>query len=206
MQQLLLATCNAHKTREFAEVLGDEFELSDLSSMRDVPEIEETGQTFADNAILKALAVSRTGDRNLVVADDSGLEVEVLGGAPGIYSARYAGEQASDQANVEKLLRELNVRNVSIDKRKARFRCVIALARAGKLLGTFEGTVEGTIVDLPRGRNGFGYDPIFVPQGFDKTFAELSAETKNKISHRAKAIAALHTALRSGSLKPRNAT
>jgi XTP/dITP diphosphohydrolase len=206
VQQLIIATRNAHKTREFAEILGDEFEVSDLSSVANVPEIKETGRTFEENAVLKALAVSRPQDQHLlVVADDSGLEVDALDGGPGIYSARYAGEQANDQANVDKLLRELTRRNVPPAKRTARFRCVIAVAHAGKLLGTFEGTAEGVIVDLPRGQSGFGYDPIFVPAGFDNTFAELPAGLKNQISHRAKAIAALSNGLRSGSLEPRSA-
>jgi XTP/dITP diphosphohydrolase len=194
---LLLATHNPHKTREFAQILGDEFHVSDLSSARDVPEIKETGRTFAENAILKALAV--TQDRHLfVVADDSGLEVDALGGAPGIYSARYAGENATDEDNVARLLCELTRKKVLSHERSARFRCVIALARAGKLIDTFEGTTEGVIVDLARGLSGFGYDPIFAPAGFDKTFAELRAETKNRISHRAKAIASLRDALRAG--------
>ena len=199
MQQLLLATRNAHKTREFADILGDDFEVSDLSSVRGAPEIKETGGSFAENAILKALAVSqlRSASGRLVVADDSGLEVDALNGAPGIYSARYAGENASDEANVDKLLRELSRQNLPASKRTARFRCVIALARAGKLLGTFEGAVEGAIAHLARGRNGFGYDPIFVPEGCDRTFAELPAEIKNKISHRAKAMTRLRAALRS---------
>ena len=199
MVRLLLATRNAHKTREFADILGDEFEVSDLSKVANVSAIKETGRTFAENAILKAVDASqlRSASGGLVVADDSGLEVDALHGAPGIYSARYAGENASDEANVEKLLRALSRQNVPASKRTARFRCVIALARAGKLLGTFEGTVDGVIVDLARGRNGFGYDPIFVPNGFGKTFAELPAEIKNKISHRAKAIASLPEALRS---------
>jgi XTP/dITP diphosphohydrolase len=187
---LLLATRNAHKTREFAEILGEGFRVDDLSSLGDFPPIEETGRTFAENAIVKALTASQ--DRHLlVIADDSGLEVDALEGAPGIYSARYAGENATDEQNIEKLLRELAGR----ESRKARFRCVIALARDGKLLGEFEGTVEGTIVDLARGRGGFGYDPVFRPDGFDQTFGELPAETKNRISHRAKAIAALRDAL-----------
>jgi len=199
MVRLLLATRNAHKTREFAEILGKDFAVSDLSSVQGAPEIKETGGSFEENATLKALAVSqlRSASGGLVVADDSGLEVDALKGAPGIYSARYAGENASDEANVEKLLRTLSRQNLPASKRVARFRCVIALARAGKLLGTFEGLVEGAIVDLARGRNGFGYDPIFVPEGFDRTFAELPAEIKNKISHRAKAIARLREALRS---------
>jgi XTP/dITP diphosphohydrolase len=187
---LLLATGNAHKTREFAEILGEGFRVDELSSSKDFTPIEETGRTFAENAILKALTASQ--DRHLlVIADDSGLEVDALNGAPGIYSARYAGENATDDQNVEKLLREL----AGQDSRRARFRCVIALARHGKLLGEFGGTVEGTIVDLARGQGGFGYDPIFLPEGFDKTFGELPAETKNRISHRAKAIAALRDAL-----------
>jgi XTP/dITP diphosphohydrolase len=187
---LLLATRNAHKTREFAEILGEGFRVSDLSSLKDCPPIGETGRTFAENASLKALAVSQ--DRqSLVIADDSGLEVDALDGAPGIYSARYAGENATDEQKIEKLLRELAGR----DSRNARFRCVIALARHGKLLGEFEGTVEGTIVDLAFGQRGFGYDPVFLPDGFDQTFGELPAETKNHISHRAKAIAALRDAL-----------
>ena len=199
MVRLLLATRNAHKTREFAEILGKNFEVRDLSSVRDAPEIKETGKTFAENATLKALAVSqlRSALGGLAVADDSGLEVDALKGAPGIYSARYAGENASDEANVDKLLRALSRQNLPASKRVARFRCVIAAARAGKLLGTFEGLVEGVIVDLARGRNGFGYDPIFVPEGFDRTFAELPAEIKNKISHRAKAMTRLREALRS---------
>jgi XTP/dITP diphosphohydrolase len=155
----------------------------------------ETGHTFADNAVLKAVTVSK--DRQLrdrlVIADDSGLEVEALGGAPGIYSARYAGERATDRENVEKLLNELCARN---GNRSARFCCVIALVRNGKLLRTVEGAVEGEIVDLPRGANGFGYDPVFQPNGFEQTFAEMAPELKNKISHRAKAIATLREALR----------
>ena len=199
MVRLLLATRNAHKTCEFADILGKDFEVRDLSSVQDTPEIKETGGSFEENAILKALAVSqlRSASGGLVVADDSGLEVDALNGAPGIYSARYAGENASDKANVDKLLRDLSRQDVPAAKRTARFRCVIALARAGELLGTFEGLVEGVIVDLARGRNGFGYDPIFVPEGFDRTFADLPAGIKNKISHRAKAITRLREALRS---------
>ena len=199
MVRLLLATRNAHKTREFAEILGKDFAMSDLSGVRGAPEIKETGGSFAENATLKALAVSqlRSASGGLVVADDSGLEVDALHGAPGIYSARYAGENASDEANVDKVLRELSRRSLPASKRTARFRCVIVLARAGKLLGTFEGLVEGTIVHLARGRNGFGYDPIFVPEDFERTFAELPAEIKSKISHRAKAITRLREALRS---------
>lgn len=192
--ELLLATRNAHKTREFAQLLGNEFKVVDLNSFPQVQAAEETGSTFAENAIRKAISASEK-IVDLVLADDSGLEVDALGGAPGIYSARYAGENATDEQNVTKLLRELE----SIRDRSARFRCVLALARSGKLLGTFEGVAEGVIVDAPRGSAGFGYDPIFAPNGFEQTFAELPQ--KNQISHRAKAIGALREALRAGNIK-----
>lgn len=177
--ELLLATGNAGKAREFEEMLGRDFVVRAVD-----PRVEETGTTFAENAILKALALSRQDRQSLVVADDSGLEVDSLGGAPGIFSARYAG---SNPENIEKLLREL----AGKAERGARFRCVIALARAGELRATFDGAVEGAIVDLARGTNGFGYDPVFQPNGFDKTFGELPAEAKNEISHRARAIGKL---------------
>ena len=199
MQPLLLATRNANKTREFRELLGKDFDVHDLSFFDELAIPKESGRTFEENAILKAVAASqdrRVQDRHLlVVADDSGLEVDALGGAPGILSARYAGETASDKENIEKLLSELARRNAPLDQRSARFRCVIALARESELLGKFEGVVEGLIVDLPRGSLGFGYDPIFVPNGFDKTFGELPIELKNRISHRARAIRAFRAGL-----------
>ncbi|MEY2555873.1 MAG: XTP/dITP diphosphohydrolase, partial [Verrucomicrobiota bacterium] len=163
---LLLATHNTNKTREFRELLGHNFEVIDLSSFPEIVIPGETGRTFEENASLKAIAASHN---RLVVADDSGLEVAALGGAPGIYSARYAGKNASDGENIEKLLRELLARNLSADERSGRFRCVIALAQNGKLLGTFQGVIEGTVVDLPRGTGGFGYDPVFQPAGFEQT-------------------------------------
>jgi XTP/dITP diphosphohydrolase len=187
---LLLATRNVHKTREVQRILGPAFTVRDLTEHPQIPETAETGKSFEDNAFLKALAVSRTLP-DLVIADDSGLEVDALDGAPGIFSARYAGENATDKQNIEKLLSELARAAAEETKRSARFRCVIALARQGKLLGTFEGIVEGTIVERARGSHGFGYDPVFVPGGFEKTFAELPAEVKNTISHRAKAIRGL---------------
>jgi XTP/dITP diphosphohydrolase len=193
--ELILATRNAHKTREVQQLLGADFNTVDLSSHPELHVAEETGQTFAENATLKALSVSKSTE-NLIIADDSGLEVDALGGAPGIYSARYAGEKANDERNIEKLLSGLRERKVPPEKRTARFRCVIALTQNGKLTGTFSGTAEGMIVDPPRGKNGFGYDPIFQPIGSEKTFAEMAPELKNKISHRAKAIAALREALR----------
>jgi XTP/dITP diphosphohydrolase len=202
--QLIVATRNAHKTREFQQILGLDFAVRDLSDHPEIPETVERGETFRENAILKAIAASKQL-RGLVVADDSGLEVDALGGAPGIYSARYGGRNATDKQNIDKLLGDLSrqgVRRNSADPSvervtslpyslSARFRCVIALAREGELLGTFDGTVEGRIVQHARGSRGFGYDPIFVPNAFEQTFAELPAEMKNRISHRAEAIRAL---------------
>ena len=186
MRQLLLATRNRHKTREFAEILGGEFVVRDLSAEMELPAVEETGVTFKENAILKAVATSKHFS-GMVVADDSGLEVDALNGAPGVRSARYAGERASDQQNVAKLLAELAAR-ASGQPPSARFRCLLALARDGKVLRTFEGVVDGTIVAAPRGSNGFGYDPIFQPTESARTFGELSQVEKNRISHRARAI------------------
>jgi len=171
MLDLILATRNTHKTDEFRRILGDEFAVFDLSSFPEVLLPDETGRTFAENAALKAIAASKDRDR-LVIADDSGLEVDALGGAPGIYSARYAGKNASDKENVDKLLRELK----NVTERSARFRCVIVLAQNGKVLETVEGVVEGKIVDPPRGLAGFGYDPVFQPNSFEQTFAEMTSE------------------------------
>lgn len=194
--ELVLATRNKHKLYEFQNILGSQFALLDLFEMPQISPICEIGKTFEENAILKAIAVSKERPE-LSIADDSGLEVNALGGAPGIYSARYAGEKATDARNIEKLLSELHDQNVPVHARSARFRCVIALAKQGKVLGTFEGAVEGQIVEPPRGEAGFGYDPVFQPNGFGQTFAEMSARLKNQISHRAKAIAALRSALSS---------
>src|SRR6266478_4759851 len=150
---LLLATRNAHKTREFRELLGPGFDVIDLSSFPEIAIPKETGRTFEENATLKAIAASKKLP-SLVIADDSGLEVDAIRGAPGVFSARYAGENAGDVPNVNKLLRELRKRNIATEKRSARFRCVIALAQNGKVLGVFEGFVEGKIVDPPRGSGG----------------------------------------------------
>ena len=189
MIELLVATRNKHKTREIQHILGPAFMVRDLADTA-IPQICEHGTSFEENAKLKALAASKHLPA-LVIADDSGLEVDALGGAPGIYSARYAGANATSRDKIDKLLRELaRVRAIG-DGRLARFRCVVALARNGDLLGTFEGTVEGRIADEARGEAGFGYDPIFVPDGFEKTFGELTTEVKNTISHRGKAIRAL---------------
>ena len=168
--------------------------VRDLSGESDLPIIEETGVTFAENAALKAIATSKQFPSLLVVGDDSGLEVDALNGAPGVYSARYAGKGASDTQNVAKLLAELR-KHPGSPPYAARFRCVLALAREGDLLGSFEGVVEGTIVDAPRGSAGFGYDPVFQPLGSTETFAELSPAQKNEISHRARAIQLLRANL-----------
>jgi XTP/dITP diphosphohydrolase len=188
---LLLATRNTHKTREIQQILGPDFAVSDLCVHPEIPEIHENGKSFQENATLKAVAASRHFP-GLVVADDSGLEVDALGGVPGIFSSRYAGQEATDKQNIEKLLTDLT-RMGTKAKRSARFRCVIALAWNGELLCMVEGTVDGTIAEQGRGLHGFGYDPIFVPYGFERTFGELPAEVKNRISHRAKAIRALAT-------------
>jgi XTP/dITP diphosphohydrolase len=193
VNSLLLATRNPHKTREFSEILGHEFVVRDLAVEPDAPEIEETGLTFAENAILKAVAISQRF-AGLVVGDDSGLEVDALDGAPGVYSARYAGPGAKDGDNIALLLSEL--RKVSVERPySARFRCVLTLAREGKLLEIFEGAVEGAIVEPPRGTGGFGYDPVFQPTGFAQTFGEIASKEKNRISHRANAIRLLRAAL-----------
>ena len=188
--QLIVATRNAHKTREIQRILGPIFTVNDLSAHPEIPDTRETGKSYEENAILKAVGASGHFP-GLVVADDSGLEVDALCGAPGIFSARYAGENATDKQNIDRLLDELARTGAGETKSSARFRCVIALARQGELIETFEGTVEGTIVERGRGLHGFGYDPIFAPHGFEATFAELPPEVKDTISHRAKAIRGL---------------
>ena len=193
MVRLLLATRNSHKTREFSEILGPDFVVRDLSAETGSPVVEETGKTFTENAILKAIAISKRFS-GLVVADDSGLEVDLLDGAPGVYSARYAGPGATDQENLARLLSEIR-RFPDQTQPIARFRCALALAREGELQATFEGVVEGTIIDPPRGQSGFGYDPVFQAAGSGKTFAELSSAEKNRISHRAGAIRLLRAEL-----------
>ena len=206
--QLILATRNAHKTREIRRILGSAFEVNDLSKYSGIPEINETGESFEENAKLKAAVVSRHL-QGLIVADDSGLEVDAMGGAPGIHSARYAGPEANDAKNIEKLLCELSRVKAAGDQRSARFRCVLALAQRGRILGTFSGMVEGRIADqprtpsgsAPRGSGGFGYDPVFLPEGSDQTFAELSAEGKDRVSHRARALEKLRAFLLSGEMR-----
>src|SRR5215468_9159949 len=193
--ELLVATHNRHKTREIQRILGPEFRARDLAAHPELSDIRESGTSFEENAKLKAVAASKQLP-TLVIADDSGLEVDALDGAPGIYSARYAGTNATDRDKIDKLLRELARVGATQDGRRARFRCVVALARSCGLLGTFEGIVEGRIADEVRGDSGFGYDPIFIPEGTEQTFGELPREVKNTISHRAQAIRTLADRLR----------
>lgn len=197
--RLLIATSNQGKLREFRSLVPEGVVLLSLSDLGlDSP--EETGTTFAENAILKAQAAS-AASKILTLADDSGLEVDALGGAPGVYSARYAGEPVSDRRNCERLLR--NLASVPDKRRSARFRCVVAIADASGLLAQAEGICAGVIGHEPRGDNGFGYDPIFVlPDG--RTMAQLSPEEKNRTSHRAKALTAIGPTLRVLLADPRN--
>jgi XTP/dITP diphosphohydrolase len=183
MRRLLIATKNSHKTSEIRAILGDDWQVEDLTRHPEISAPEETGATFAENASIKAVAASRIFPE-YVLADDSGLEVDALAGAPGIQSARYSGLNATDASNRARLLTEL-----SGFESKARFRCVMALARNGKVLGKFEGAVEGRIGSEERGVGGFGYDSLFSPDGFTETFGELSPQIKNSLSHRARALA-----------------
>ena len=198
MHDLIIATRNRQKTREFAAILGEDFRVVDLSAYAELPEVAETGRTFEDNARLKALAIS-CQLAGLVLADDSGLEVDSLGGAPGVFSARYAGAAASDEANRQKLLMELAKQGPAA-ARTGRFRCVLVLAQDGKVLVTREGWVAGEIVRQARGSGGFGYDSLFKPCGFAQTFAELPTATKNSISHRGRAAAKLKQFFRAANL------
>ena len=164
-------------------MLGTRYDVSDLKAYPELPAVEETGTTFLENATLKAVEISEKV-AGLVLSDDSGLEVDVLGGEPGVYSSRYAGEDGNDVANNTKLLSELD----GEDDRTARFRCVIVLAKKGHVLAHFDGAVEGAIIHQRQGQGGFGYDPLFVPSGHEQTFAELGEEIKNGLSHRARAM------------------
>ena len=194
--RIVLASNNPGKVREFNQLLSDtELEVVPQSTFS-VPEIEETGLTFVENAILKARnAAQHTGLP--AIADDSGLEVDALDGAPGIYSARYAGAGASDRDNLEKLLDAL--REVDEQQRSARFQCLMVYMRHGQdpTPRIFQGTWEGHILRAPRGSGGFGYDPIFLVPDIDRASAELAPDVKNRLSHRGQAIRQLVASLRS---------
>ena len=193
MRRILIATSNAGKLRDFAGAAAVHgIEIAGIPNFSSLPPVVEDGLTFEENARKKAEQYSVYPPGEIVVADDSGLEVDALNGAPGVHSARYAADQphlasenTDDEANNARVLREL--RKVPPEKRTGQFVCVLAAARDGRTLATFRGTAEGVILDAPRGTNGFGYDPLFYFPQIQKTFAELSAEEKSKYSHRGKA-------------------
>ena len=182
-RKLVFATNNAHKLEEISAILGDKVEILSLKDIHCQVDIPETADTLEGNSLLKAQYIREHYGMDCF-ADDTGLEVEALNGAPGVYSARYAGGEGHDsEANMRRLLKEL----VEKENRKARFRTVIALILNGEV-HQFEGTVEGHILREKRGSSGFGYDPVFVPEGYTESFAELGEEIKNQISHRARAV------------------
>ncbi|KYD26907.1 MULTISPECIES: XTP/dITP diphosphatase [Geobacillus] len=189
MTEIVIATKNAGKVREFAALFEKRgIEVKSLLDFPDVPDVEETGSTFAENAKIKAEAAADRL-RRPVIADDSGLAVDALGGRPGVYSARYAGEEKNDARNIAKLLSELE--GVPMEKRTARFHCALAVAIPGRPTAVVEATCDGYITEAPRGEGGFGYDPVFYVPERGKTMAELAPDEKNVISHRAKALAKL---------------
>jgi XTP/dITP diphosphohydrolase len=191
--RILLASSNPGKSREYRELAaGSVLALDLIPNFRDLPLFDESAPTFAENAAGKALHYSRLAGET-VLADDSGLVVPALGGAPGVHSARYAGPDATDAACVRKLLREMEGREG--DERRARFVCVIAMARQGRVLAVVSDFAEGFLAKDPRGTNGFGYDPIFFLPELARTFAELSPEEKNRHSHRGRAFRKLRDLL-----------
>jgi len=193
--ELVIATRNSKKIEEIRRILeGVPVALYSLDDFPGCPEVEEDADTFEGNAVKKATAVAKY-TRKAAIADDSGLEVYALNGAPGVWSARYAGADADDRENLEKLLSEL--RGIEKEERGARFVCVIALASPDSRVETFRGFVEGRIGTEPIGFNGFGYDPIFYPTDFDRTFAEMSADEKDALSHRGNALKKLRAYLSS---------
>lgn len=189
MTTLVFATNNRHKLDEVQKIAGNDFHIRSLSEIGCHEEIPETADTLEGNALLKARYVKEHYGYDCF-ADDTGLEVEALGNVPGVYSARYAGEERNPEANIRKLVTALE----GATNRKARFRTVIALILNGKE-ELFEGIVQGEIIPEKRGVSGFGYDPVFVPEGYTQTFAEMGNETKNTISHRAEAVKKLEAYL-----------
>ena len=183
---VLIATRNAHKAKEIARILPTPYEVHTMAEYPDIPDPVENGTTFAANAAIKAESVSARVP-GLVVADDSGICVDLLNGAPGVMSARFCGEHGKDDENNRKLLRELAALPGQAPY-KAHYACVISLAQDGKEIASFPGTVEGQITLTPTGTGGFGYDPLFIPDGYKCTMAQLTAEEKDAISHRARAL------------------
>ena len=189
-KKLVVATNNAHKLEEISAILGNEMELLSLKDIHCNADIPETANTLEGNARQKAMYIHENYGMDCF-ADDTGLEVEALNGAPGVFSARYAGDGHDSEANMQKLLKELEGK----ENRKAQFRTAICLIMESKEY-LFEGIVKGYIIEEKRGGSGFGYDPIFVPEGYDQTFAELGNDVKNTISHRARAVEKLCTFLK----------
>ncbi len=186
MNEIIIATKNKGKAKEFDQMFAPRgYKVLTLLDFPELKDVEETGTTFEENAILKAEAISGALGK-MAIADDSGLIVDILAGKPGIYSARYAGEEKDDEANIDKVLRELL--EIPEQARTARFYCALAVAIPGQETVTFFGTCEGKILHERRGTNGFGYDPIFFAIEENRSMAELSAEEKNRVSHRAKAL------------------
>ena len=186
MKQIVIASRNDGKVREIRNFLhGLDFDIKSISDFPHIPDINEDGKSFEENAFLKAKSIFEQ-TKITTIADDSGLEVHYLDNRPGIYSKRYSGENANDLSNNMKLLDEL--KNVDMDNRRARFKCAIVLYNSLYNGLSFEGKCDGYIIDDMKGDNGFGYDPLFIPVGYNKTFAELDLVTKNKISHRGKAL------------------
>ncbi len=179
MKKLVFVTHNTHKSEEVKAIIGNHFEIKNLSELNIFEEIPETGLTFKENALQKAEYVYKQLGCNCF-ADDTGLMVDALNGAPGVYSARYAGEPSDSQRNINKLLKNLEGET----NRDAQFTTIIAVILDGETF-FFDGTIRGKIIETQKGNGGFGYDSIFIPDGYDKTFAELPAEIKNSISHRA---------------------
>lgn len=195
MPELLIATNNKGKFAEFGRLLsGLDLTLRDLSYFEIADEVSETGDTFADNASLKAVEYARLSGVP-ALADDSGLSVDILDGAPGVHSARFAGSGATDADRIDLLLSQINA--AAPEQRTARFICVVALAAPSVgVVATEDGVCEGQVIRSPRGDRGFGYDPIFLPRGFDLTFAELGPDVKDRISHRARAVSKIIPFLR----------
>lgn len=190
MNKIVFATNNKHKLQEVSSMLNGLFDVVGLSDMGFTDDIPETANTLEGNALMKAEYINKCLNADCF-ADDTGLEVEALGGKPGVLSARYAGEPSCSERNIDKLLEKLK----GITNRKARFRTVIALILDGRTY-FFEGTVRGVIITERRGEKGFGYDSVFVPDGYETTFAQMSEEEKNRISHRGRAVEKLARFLR----------
>lgn len=184
--ELWISTTNKNKLNEFRNIMGSIADIHSVSELKSYSAPPETGKTFVENARIKAKTLKAIKPGVWVIADDSGLEVEGLGGLPGIHSARYAGEKAGDKENVAKLLKMLQIR--SPGNRKALFRCALVAYDPSGSEHVVEGVVNGTISSTVKGTVGFGYDPIFIPEGKEQTFSELGIAVKNQISHRAKAI------------------